>query len=61
MPAVTELARLKRDIATLVEAVAADIRPGSKSPMSSLQRRSMRAELEDCMQQLDELRNRLAG
>ena len=61
MPAITEMARLKRDLATLVEAIAADLRPGSKSPMSSVQKRTMRAEIEECMQTLDELRSRLAG
>jgi hypothetical protein len=61
MPALNEVARLKRDIATLVEAVSIDLRPGSKSPMSVSDRRALKSELENCVRELDELRTRLTG
>jgi len=61
MPAVNEMARLKRDVEALVQAVNLDLRPGSKSPMPQGERRSLRSEIETCMQSLDELRNRLTG
>lgn len=61
MPAVTEVARLARDVDALTEAVALDLRPGSKTPMTLKDRRVIKSAIEDCMQQLDELRTRLTG
>ncbi len=61
MPAVTEMARVRRDIDALVDAADLDLRPGSKTPMRPSAKQALRAEIEHCMQALDELRNRLTG
>jgi hypothetical protein len=54
------MARLKREVEALRNALDLDLRPGSKTAMTPIQRRTMRSEIEICMQQLDELRSRLA-
>jgi hypothetical protein len=59
MPAGTEVAKLTRDVKALIDAVALDLRPGSKTPMPLAERRNIRGEIEKCMQALDELRTRL--
>ncbi|RUT34756.1 hypothetical protein EMQ25_01980 [Arsenicitalea aurantiaca] len=61
MAAVSELARLRREIDGLVRAVELDMRPGSRSPMTPEAKRRLKSEIETCMQTLDELRNRLGG
>jgi hypothetical protein len=58
MPAVPEIARLKRDIAELIQAV--EIRLKAKAAMSPGDRQILKSDIEVCMQQLDELRTRLA-
>lgn len=61
MAALNEVARLKRDIRSLVEAVNIDLRPSSKVALSLSERRNIKSEIENCMRELDELRNRLTG
>ena len=61
MPATTEMARLRREVDSLVAAVEQDMRPNAKAPMSASARLSLRSDLEQCMQRLDELRTLLAG
>lgn len=61
MAAVNEMARLKREVEALAAAVELDLRPNSKTAMSAAQRRSLRSEIEHCVQRLDELRSRLSG
>ncbi|HEV7275217.1 MAG TPA: hypothetical protein VGN80_02915 [Devosiaceae bacterium] len=61
MPAINEAERLRRDVQSLVDAVDLGLRPGSKSPMTAKEQRAVRAEIEACMQRLDELRARLTG
>ena len=61
MPAANEVARLKRTVEELRVVVTADLRPGSKSPMTSADRRMLRSEIEHSIQVLDELRTRLSG
>jgi hypothetical protein len=60
MPAATELARLQRDVEALIAAVELDLKVAAKSPMPPRQRMAMRSAIEDCIKDLDELRNRLA-
>lgn len=59
MAAANQMARVEREIGALAEAVEADLRHGSRM-LGPAQKRRLRAEIEGCMQQLDELRNRLA-
>lgn len=59
MPAINEMVRLKREVEALKGALELDLRPGSRTAMTPVQRRSMRSEIETCIQQLDELRTRL--
>lgn len=61
MPATTEMARLQRDIRALIDAVNLDLRPGSKTSMTSAERRAIKSEIEKGMQALDELATRLMG
>ncbi|HEV7718843.1 MAG TPA: hypothetical protein VGO70_07705 [Arsenicitalea sp.] len=61
MAALNEVARLKRDVKTLVEAVNMDLRPNAKVAMTVSDRRNIKSEIENCMRELDELRNRLGG
>ena len=61
MAAVNEMARVSRDIATLVEVAELELRPNSRSPMKETDRRQLKGDIEACMQQLDELRARLSG
>jgi hypothetical protein len=61
MPATTEMIRLRRDVRALVAAANLDLMPGSKTAMTPGERRGLRSEIEACMQELDELRTRLAG
>ncbi len=61
MAAATEMVRLRREIETLTEVVNQALRPGAKPGMSPSQRRALKSEIQDCMQQLDELGTRLSG
>jgi len=56
----SELTRLKRDIDSLNEEIAVNSGPRAKSPLSSAERRSVRAELQGLIQRLDELSGKLA-
>ena len=56
-----EMARVKREIEALIRAVSIDLRPSTKSPMPLNERRALRSEIEICVRELDELRNRLTG
>lgn len=58
MATATDIARLKRAIEELVDAVAVDARRPS---MSTSDRRTLRSEIETCIRTLDELRTRLSG
>jgi hypothetical protein len=60
MPAATELSRLQRDVAALVAAIELDLKVAAKTPMPPRQRMALRSAIEDCIKELDELRNRLA-
>ena len=53
MSTVSELARLKRTITELANAIAI------KGPRSDADKRALRSEIEQCVQCLDELRNRV--
>jgi len=57
MPAQNEIARLKRVIEELGEAIAADAR---RPAMSASDRRSLRSDIEMCIRSLDEMRTRLS-
>ena len=61
MPAGTEVTRLKRDIEALQQAVNLDLKPGSKTAMTAIQRRALKSDIQQCMQALDELSTRLTG
>jgi len=54
MPAINEAERLRRDVQLLVDAVDLGLRPGTRSPMSPREQWAVRAEIETCMQRLDE-------
>jgi hypothetical protein len=58
MSATSEIARLKRAIEELGDAIAADARHPS---MSGGDRRTLRSEIETCIRGLDELRTKLSG
>lgn len=60
MSVASELTRLKRDIDSLNEEIAVNSGPRAKSPLSSAERRSVRAELQGLIQRLDELSGKLA-
>ena len=55
MQASSEIAKLKREIATLGQS-----RPGSKNAMSVAERRTLKSEIDRCILELDELRGKLA-
>jgi hypothetical protein len=57
MASLGDVAKLKRDIVELEEQISVALR----GKMRDTDRRSLRSEIEVCMQRLDELRNRLAG
>ena len=58
MPAQNEIARLRRVIEELGDAIAADLR---KPQMTTGERRSLRSEIEVSIRTLDELRTKLSG
>jgi len=57
---VSELARLKRDIASLDEEIATSTGPRAKVQLNSAERRSLKAEMQGLIQKLDELSGRLS-
>ena len=59
MPVATDAARLKRATDEFIAGVNADLR--SKAGLSAIDRRRLRAQIEECTQQLDELRSKLSG
>jgi hypothetical protein len=59
MSVVSELTRLKRDIASLEEEIAVSTGPRAKSPLSTAERRSLKAEMQGLIQKLDELGGKL--
>jgi hypothetical protein len=59
MQATSEIAKLKREIATLRDIVG-QTRPGTKNPMSQAERRTLKSDIERCILELDELRGKLA-
>lgn len=59
MLATSEIAKLKREIATLREIVGQS-RPGSKNAMSVAERRTLKSDIDRCILELDELRGKLA-
>ena len=61
MPAQNEVARVKRSVEELRIAVTADLRPGAKPGMTASERRALKAEIDQSVQVLDELRTRLSG
>jgi hypothetical protein len=58
MPAQNEIARLKRVLDELGDAIAADAR---RPAMNTAERRALRSEIETCIRTLDELRTKLSG
>jgi hypothetical protein len=61
MLAVSELEKLRRDVAELSHVIDINLRPGSKSSVTEKDRRSVKAEIDRCIQVLDELRDKLSG
>lgn len=56
----SELARLKRDIASLEEEIAVNTGTKAKSPLTAGDRRAAKAEMQGLIQKLDELSGRLS-
>lgn len=61
MSVASELTRLKRDIDSLNEEIAVNTGPRAKSPLSAMERRSLRAKMQGLIQRLDELAGKLSG
>ena len=59
MSVASELTRLNRDIASLEEEIAVNTGPRAKSPLSSGEKRKLKAEMQGLIQKLDELAGRL--
>lgn len=59
MSVAAELSRLKRDLDSLEEEIAVNIGPRAKAPLTDAQKRSLKAEMQGCIQKLDELAGRL--
>jgi hypothetical protein len=57
----SELARLKRDLASLEEEIAVNTGPRARTPLSEAQRRTLKAEMQGLVQKLDELGTKLSG
>ena len=55
----SELSRLKRDLASLDEEIAVNTGPRAKAPLSSAEKRSLKAEMQGLIQRLDELAEKL--
>jgi hypothetical protein len=56
MQATSEIGKLKREIAVLRDVVG---RP--KPPLTALEKRTIKSEIERCIQDLDELRTKLGA
>ena len=61
MLAVSELAKLRRDIEAVSHVLDINLRPNAKSNITEQDRRSAKAEIERSIQTLAELRDRLSG
>ena len=61
MSVTSELARLKRDIASLAEEIAVSTGPRPKAPLSASEKRALKAEMQNLIQKLDELSDRLTA
>ena len=61
MLAVSELARLRRDIEAVSHVLDINLRPGAKSHVTDQDRRTAKAEIERCIQARDEMRGRLSN
>lgn len=57
----SELARLKRDLDSLAEEIAVNSGPRAKAPLSTVDRRKLKAEMQGLIQRLDELSAQLGG
>jgi hypothetical protein len=57
----SELTRLKRDIDSLSEEIAVNTGPKAKAPLSTGERRALKAEMQGLIQRLDELAGKLTG
>ena len=60
MSVAAELTRIKRDIASLEEEIATSTGPRAKAPLSTSERRSLKAEMQGLIQKLDELGGKLS-
>lgn len=60
MSVVSELTRLKRDLASLEEEITVNLGPRAKAPMSAGDKRAAKAEMQGLIQKLDELAGRLS-
>jgi hypothetical protein len=56
----SELARLKRDIASLDEEIAVNTGPKAKAPLTAGDKRAAKAEMQGLIQKLDELAGKLS-
>ena len=61
MSVASELARLKRDLASLEEEIAVNTGPRARTPLSEAQRRTLKSEMQGLVQKLDELGTKLSG
>lgn len=59
MSVASELTRLHRDLASLEEEIVVNTGPRTKSPLSSAEKRKLKAEMQGLIQKLDELAGRL--
>ncbi len=59
MSVASELTRLKRDIASLEEEIAVNTGARAKAPLSTGEKRALKAEMQGLIQRLDELAERL--
>jgi hypothetical protein len=57
MPALTDMIKLRRE----VESFQRGFKSGKLTDLKPAERRSIKADLDWCVQSLDELRNQLAG
>jgi len=59
MSVASELSRLRRDIDSLAEEIAVNTGARAKTPLSSSDRRTAKAEMQGLIQRLDELSGKL--
>ena len=60
MSVASELARLKRDIASLEEEIAVNTGPKARSPLTAGDKRAAKADMQGLIQKLDELAGKLS-